>query len=149
MEQPPNKLKEVFNLYKDTNETMANKNLPELLRTLNYDPTEKELSDYYHISDPENKGYITWKALQMLYGKLRPPFSKQDMKEAFEYFDKSQTHKISYEEFKSILTSQGDKLTPEEAESVLIELDKDANGYIDYEEFINIILKTPEDGNAV
>jgi Ca2+-binding EF-hand superfamily protein len=133
---------DAFNKFKAPDGTLNSKFLGNALRYLNFDPTEKELKEYSNLADAQNKGYLTLEAFLSLITKVRKPFSIKDLEEAFDYLDKNKDHKISADEFKNVMSTQGDKLTNEEIDEIFQEIDIDGNGEINFEEFISKLLKT-------
>ena len=132
--------KEAFDNFKAPDGTLNLKYLGNVLRYLNYDPTEKEIQNYIQLLDPQQTGFATWENFFTVSKKLRQPFSKKELEQAFAYLDKNKDQKISSEEFKTVMTTQGDKLTPEETANIFQEIDVDGNGYIDINEFITKLM---------
>lgn len=71
-----------------------------------------------------------------------------DVKEVFNKFDKNGDGKISGSELKDVLRALGSNTSSEEVKRIMAELDKDANGYIDLEEFAEIYSSQPDDGDC-
>jgi len=63
------------------------------------------------------------------------------LEEAFSYIDKNKDGKLPAEEFKTMMINQGDKLTPEECDILYKELGIDANGTIEFANFITLLQK--------
>ena len=59
---------------------------------------------------------------------------------AFRVFDKDQNGMISSTELRHIMTTLGDKLTEEEVDEMIREADIDGDGYINYEEFVRMMM---------
>ena len=66
--------------------------------------------------------------------------TEDDMIAAFKVFDKNGDGKISKEELKHVMCNVGEKLSDEEAEEMIKEVDVNADGYIDYNEFVKMLL---------
>lgn len=56
--------------------------------------------------------------------------------DAFKVFDADGSGKITGADLKHVMTSIGEKLSPEQADSMMTEADVDAGGKVDYEEFV-------------
>ena len=61
---------------------------------------------------------------------------------AFKYFDRDQSGLIDYEEFKHILQTVSEKLSPDEIKSLdeLCLSQVDENGKFDYKDFLDLII---------
>jgi calmodulin len=66
--------------------------------------------------------------------------TEDDMIDAFKVFDKDGNGSISANELKFVLANTGEKLTQEEIEEMIREIDTDGDGYIDYRQFIRILI---------
>lgn len=66
--------------------------------------------------------------------------SKNDVEskiiDAFKVFDTDNSGKITGADLKHVMTSIGEKLSAEQADSMMTEADVDASGKVDYEEFV-------------
>ena len=63
------------------------------------------------------------------------------LKEAFKIFDKNCNGFIEAKELKEVTTSLGQILTKEEFEEFWLEADKNNDGRLDYNEFINMMMQ--------
>lgn len=68
--------------------------------------------------------------------------NEQDVRDAFRVFDRAGTGMISATELRNILTNMGERLTEEEVDEILKEATIDADGLINYEEFITTLMST-------
>ena len=64
----------------------------------------------------------------------------EEVLNAFKVFDKENNGLIAVTELKHIMMTLGDQLNEEEVDDMLREADNDADGYINYEEFIRTML---------
>ncbi|KAH7666126.1 calcium-binding protein CML protein [Dioscorea alata] len=67
---------------------------------------------------------------------------EEELKEAFNVFDKDQNGYISPTELKNVMMSLGEKLSDEEVEQMIKEADLDGDGQVNYEEFVNMMKLT-------
>ncbi len=69
------------------------------------------------------------------------PGSKQykDLKSTFDYFDKNNTGRINATELGGIMKNIGKGSSDSEVADMMSSIDKDSNGYLDFEEFIIIM----------
>jgi Ca2+-binding EF-hand superfamily protein len=129
-----------YNKFKENNGKIKTDMLGNLLRYLNFDPTEMELKEYIHISDVDHCGFISVDGFLLMMKHVRKPFTMSDLEDAFEYLDKNKNHKISSEELKAILCSGGDALTKEEMEAVLMDIDISNDGSISTKDLIGKLM---------
>ena len=62
-----------------------------------------------------------------------------DLKAAFTMFDKNGDQKISESELKQVMNYLGLKATENEVKAMIQVVDKNRNGYVDYDEFIQMM----------
>ncbi|KAL1193746.1 Disease resistance protein RML1A [Cardamine amara subsp. amara] len=67
--------------------------------------------------------------------------SEEEMREAFKVFDKDQNGYISPAELRHVLKYIGMKETDEQVKDMIREVDVDGDGQINYEEFVNFMIK--------
>eukprot|EP01018_Ginkgo_biloba_P036843 Gb_15867 [translate_table: standard] len=100
-------LKEDFSLFdKDGDGYITTKELGIMMRSLGYNPIEVELQDM--INEDIN--------------------SEEELNEAFKVFDKGQNGFISTTELPHVMTNLGEKLTYEEVDNIIYEVDVDGDG---------------------
>ena len=71
---------------------------------------------------------------------MKDPDTEEDLIEAFKIFDKDENGVISTAELRYILTTLGERLIEKEADEMIREADTDGDGFINYHEFVNIIM---------
>lgn len=75
--------------------------------------------------------------------KLAIPEAKlEEYKEAFLLFDKDLSGKISVDEIAKVLKSFGQDMTQDEVKHMIADLDEDASGELDFDEFITFMQRT-------
>ena len=72
---------------------------------------------------------------------LKQRARKNKFLKAFQLLDKNGDGKISKEEIKAVIKQCGGTLFDEEVEKVIKDVDKDGDGYLNYNEFLNIMMK--------
>ncbi|MES1922360.1 calmodulin-like 3 [Bonamia ostreae] len=134
-------IKEAFELFdKNGDGTISALELGQVLRSLGQNPTESELNDMISEFDSNGKGNIDFEDFKRIISTHKSEFSaKSNVKEAFKAFDKDGNGFISLEELKSAMESLGEKVTKEELQEMVKIADKNNDGKIDYEEFVEIM----------
>ena len=70
--------------------------------------------------------------LTMMAKKCHDTETDEELKQAFQVFDKDQNGKISAAELRHVMTNLGEKLTDEEVDEMIREADINGDGEIDY-----------------
>ena len=79
--------------------------------------------------------------LNIMTKKVKAVDSKEDIIEAFSVFDKDGSGYISASELRHVLTNLGDRLAEVEVNSMLSEADTGADGRINYQSFVALMLE--------
>jgi len=74
---------------------------------------------------------------------VKTKFKPENMRKAFEFVDTDRSNSLSRAEVKRTLSLWGAPLTDDELEELFKKCDKDGDGKIDYQEFIDLVEKTP------
>ena len=84
--------------------------------------------------DVDKVGKIDFKQVySALLQKAKQPESEEDLRDAFKLFDKENTGFISMIDFRHLMTSLGEKLSEEEFDEIMRELNIEHDGQIYYE----------------
>lgn len=97
--------------------------------------TEEEIDKILEIADADGSGeidYSEWVVATIDKTKL---LSDNKMKQAFSLFDKDGGGTISPEEIKNVLGISGKKFDEKIWNDIVLEIDEDGSGEIDYQEF--------------
>jgi calmodulin len=134
--------REVFDLFdKDKDGSITTKELGDVMRALGANPTNTELQEMIAEVDKDNSGKIEFNEFLDLFArKMKDPDTEEDLIEAFKIFDKDGSGSISAQELRHVMTTLGEKLTEEEADEMIREADTNGDGYIDYVEFVKIMM---------
>lgn len=142
---PETRMKEyrdAFEMFdKDKDGTITARELSNVLRSLNQDPTEQELQEIIAELDYDGNGKIDFdEFVTLMNRKSKETDTEEEVINAFRVFDKDGQGLISSSELRHIMTTLGDKLTEEEVDEMIREADIDGDGYINYEEFVRIMM---------
>jgi len=134
--------KEAFEIFdKDKDGFITIKELGEIMKNLGQSPTDAELQDMINEVDIDGNGNIDFKEfLGLMARKMRDTDTEEELIEAFKVFDRDSNGLISAQELKHVMTSLGEKVSDEEVEEMIREADIDGDGYINYEEFVRMII---------
>ena len=134
------RLFDVFDINRDR--TISSKDLGKVLRSLNLNPSQSELQAMISRVDSDGSGRIEFTEFVRLYAdKCKESINKEDVIRYFQMFDGNGDGRIDPVEFKRVITTMGEPLTEEEVDFIISEADKDLNGYIDYNEFADMLLE--------
>ena len=137
-----NEFKEAFNIFdKDKDGYITTKELGDIMKNLGQTPSEAELQDMINEVDIDGNGTIDFKEfLGLMARKMRDNDSEEELIEAFKVFDRDGNGLISNVELQHVMTSLGENVTMDEVDEMIKEADLDGDGYINYEEFVKMIM---------
>ena len=113
-------------------------NIPKAMKELDFEMTQNEIENVMNdlglqSENTEDVDFPTFLRIAAIKFKQKEFVSA--LEEAFKSFDKDGKDYLSYEELKTILTDYGPKLSNEEAENLLKELNEDKTKF-KYKEFV-------------
>ena len=134
--------KEAFALFdKDGDGSITTKELGTVMRSLGQTPTEAELQSYIKEVDANKNGTIDFpEFLSLMAKKMETQESEEEIRDAFKVFDKDNTGLISAAELRHVLTSIGEKLSDEDLDDLLKEIEVDEHGNIAWQEFVKTLM---------
>jgi len=131
------KIKEAFALFDQNDDGILTKDeLITLLRALGKYVTENNVNNLI-----QNIKTIDIHNFMIILNKIAPKDTKQNLQEAFEIFDTENNGYINVPEFRNILTNLGEKLTNDEVDNIIMQLDINNEGKIYKEIFLTTLLK--------
>ena len=133
---------DAFNMFDNNREgTITAEKLGNLMRKLNQNPTDEDLKDMISIVDKKGDGKIDFEEfVTMMEKRKEEADTEQEIINAFRVFDKDGNGLISKAELTNIMSILGDTLRQEEIEEMIIEADVDGDGFINYEEFVRMMM---------
>jgi len=142
---PPNmvqELGEAFFLFDyDKDNKITSKEVGAVVRSVGLNPTEADLKEMVREVDGKG-GKIDVNGLsQILVKRLKNQTTSPDeLRDAFQVFDKHGNGMVSVHDMKISLTTLGERLTTEELDELIREVDKDAEGQVSHEDIIRVLL---------
>jgi calmodulin len=142
---PDSRLKDYRNAFelfdKDKDGTITAKELANVMRTLNQDPSEHELAEMINEVDIDGNGHIDFdEFVTLMNRRCKETDAEEEVINAFKVLDKEGGGMISSSELRHLMTTLGDKLTEDEVDEMIREADFDGNGIINYEEFVRMMM---------
>ncbi|KAG8722786.1 calmodulin-like 3 [Ceratobasidium sp. 395] len=135
--------REAFSLFdKDGDGTISKDELGTIMRSLGQCPSDSELQGIIERGDLDHSGTIDFdEFLAMMGGMMQETSMDDEMREAFQVFDKDGSGQISAEELKGMMASLGERLSDSEVQQMIEEADTDGDGQISYTEFVKMLSK--------
>jgi len=124
--------------------------IDEVMRAMGFRPTAEELAELIEEIDEDGSGAIEFAEFAQLCAKFLvedpdPETMRAELKQAFRLFDKEATGFITMETFRGILAEVDAKLTEEDLDQIIQEIDEDGSGTMDFEEFCELMMTNAED----
>jgi len=143
-ELTPDQVREYREAYKlfdrDGDDLVTWQELGNVMRSLGQNPTEDELKDMVNEADDNGNGYVDFdEFLVTMTKKVKEADSGDEFREAFRIFDTQGDGFISVEKLKHVATTLGETLTDDEINEMIREADKDDNGIVDFNEFVDMM----------
>jgi calmodulin len=122
---------------------IASSQLGQILRSIGENPTDAEVQDMINEIDFDGNGSIEFpEFLRMMAKKVSDLYAEDEIREAFQFFDRDGNGFITRHELKSVMMNLGEKLTDQECDQLVEEADLDGDGVINYEEFYYLMAST-------
>jgi len=106
----------------------------------------KEMSESFK-KDLEDKRALLEQQISDKNGSKASPEEIEEFRELFHTFAKSGDG-LKWFEFKAVLSALGEDISDDDAKARVNEFDKDGNGEIDFQEFMDFMIKRREEGDS-
>ncbi|KAL1498073.1 hypothetical protein ABEB36_008930 [Hypothenemus hampei] len=114
-----------------------------ILSMLGVQTTDKILAEIIAEVDEDGSGELEFEEFVTLASRFMveedAEAMQQELKEAFRLYDKEGNGYITTSTLKEILKELDDKLTSDELDMIIAEIDTDGSGTVDYDEFMEVM----------
>eukprot|EP00298_Acanthocystis_sp_HF-20_P008584 c17766_g3_i1.p1 GENE.c17766_g3_i1~~c17766_g3_i1.p1 ORF type:complete len:154 (-),score=63.71 c17766_g3_i1:176-637(-) len=142
-EQQIQEIKEAFDLFDTSNTGFIDaKELKTAMRALGYEPKKEEIKTMMADLEKDGQGIPFSTFLDVMTAKMSDRDTKEEILKAFKLFDDDETGKISFKNLKRVAKELGENITDEELQEMIDEADRDGDGEINQQEFLQIMKKT-------
>ncbi|XP_010412895.1 PREDICTED: probable calcium-binding protein CML32 [Camelina sativa] len=110
----------------------------EAIRVFSPEITSEEIDKMFRVLDTDGDNQIDeveFASCLMLNGEGEEDDEEVHLREAFDLYDKDRDGKISASEIHMVLKGLGEKKTMEECVAMVRAVDKNGDGFVDFEEF--------------
>lgn len=134
------KLKEVFDVFDyDGSGNVSTEELVNTIRALNMEAQAGQILAI--VNSAGHTGDIDFAAFLGIFGFGSDSTSESSIQSIFEAFDLSGTGSFGPEEFEKVAASVGEHFSSAEVDQMIDFADKDRDGVISFEEFVNVVTK--------
>jgi centrin-3 len=143
-EEQKQEIKEAFDLFDtDKTGTIDYHELKVAMRALGFDVKKHEVLGLMKEYDREGAGQIEYHDfLEIMTTKISERDPVEEILKAFKLFDEDNSGKISLRNLRRVARELGENLSDDELQAMIDEFDKDGDGEISEQEFLNIMKQT-------
>jgi len=132
-------MKKVFEMFDNGKGSVKKEELGDVIRSMGKNPTDDEIEEIKKEIKVDEEGNVEFSDFIDVVGKkfVDDDDKEKTLREAFKVFDKDSNGFLTADELRDIMTNKGKmKLSNDEVEEMIAEVDKNADGKLNYEEFI-------------
>ncbi len=134
------KLKEVFDVFDyDGSGNVSTEELVNTIRALNLEAQAGQVLAI--VTNSGHVGDIDFGAFLDIFGFGNEETSETSLQAIFDEFDHAKTGVFTAEDFERVAASVGEHFSGAEVDQIIDFADKDRDGAISYEEFVNVVTK--------
>ena len=143
-EEQRQEIKEAFELFDtDKTGTIDYHELKVAMRALGFDVKKQEVLAIMRDYDSEGSGQIEFPDfLEIMTTKISERDPVEEILKAFKLFDEDSTGLITVRNLRRVARELGENLSDDELQAMIDEFDKDGDGQISEQEFLNIMKQT-------
>ncbi|GAA6083599.1 calmodulin-1a, partial [Tachysurus ichikawai] len=140
-EEQITEFREAFMLFdKNGDGSISTAELGSVMRSLGQNPTDTELYEIIREVDADGNGTIDFpEFITMMVQKMKDTGVEDEIHQAFKVFDKDGNGFITGAELRVVMTNLGEEVTGEEVDEMIKEADKDGDGQVNYQEFVQMM----------
>jgi Ca2+-binding EF-hand superfamily protein len=137
-------LKKTFGMF-DSGKTgfVDTEKIKTILNTLGQNFDDDDLQALIEENDPEKLGKVKYDAFATIVGHFLEEEDaeamQQELKAAFRLYDKEGNGYITTAVLREIMAALDDKLTPDQLDEMIDEIDTDGSGTVDFDEFMEMM----------
>ncbi|XP_037090428.1 calmodulin-beta-like [Pollicipes pollicipes] len=135
----------------DGNGSITSDELTRVMRELGHHVTDSEVHEIMRAVDADGDGNFTFDEFALIVSKMGPGSGQQSraeaeqaLRDAFRVFDKHGRGFISASDLRAVLQCLGERLSDDDIEAMIDEVDIDGDGRIDFFEFVSAITDDSE-----
>ncbi|XP_013777290.1 troponin C-like [Limulus polyphemus] len=137
-------LRKAFDMFDREKNGIINTNMVStILRTLGQTFEEKDLKDLISEIDQDGSGELEFEEFMALAARFLveedAEAMQEELREAFRLYDKQGQGYINVSDLRDILRALDDKLTEDELDEMIAEIDTDGSGTVDFDEFMEMM----------
>ncbi|KAL7112972.1 hypothetical protein ACP275_04G034800 [Erythranthe tilingii] len=134
--------REAFSLIdKDSDGVITVEELALAIQSLNEHPTSEEIQEMVNEADSDGDGTVDFQEFLIVMSSKIKENVVEEIKDAFKVFDRDQDGFISaIEQLRNVMINMGERLTEEEAEQMICEVDLDGDGLVSYDDFVKMMM---------
>merc|ERR1711976_513363 len=119
--------------------------LDDILRAMGFRPSKEELKESLEEIDEDGSGEIEFAEFCQLCAKflIEEPDEetmKAELKDAFRVYDKAANGFITTDQLREIIAELDTRLTSEDLDGIIEEIDEDGSGTMDFDEFCQMMM---------
>nr|CAD55596.1 troponin C [Lethocerus indicus] len=118
-----------------------------ILQMLGHEVSDKQLTEIIVEVDADGSGQLEFEEFVTLAARFLTEDNEEDsaammeeLREAFRLYDKDGNGYITTEVLREILKELDDKITPEDLDMMIQEIDSDGSGTVDFDEFMEVMI---------
>lgn len=137
-------MRKAFQMF-DTGKTgfIESSKIATILNTLGHNFVDEELQAVIEGHDPEKTGKLNFDAFSEIASHFLEDEDdeamQQELKEAFRLYDREGNGYITTGTLREILKALDDKLTSDDLDGIIAEIDTDGSGTVDFDEFMEMM----------